>query len=494
MRNTWMSQIGRAVGLVFLLGALGQVVSAAPPLPNVVIIYADDMGYGDLGVQNPESKIPTPHLDQLAREGMRFTDGHSSSSICSPSRYALLTGRYHWRHSDKLTGESGPSAFSKEQLTLPEMFKELGYKTAAIGKWHLGFNWMANVKPGVKPKPRPINPDANAFDWTLPAPDGPTSHGFDYYFGDGTPNFWPYAWVENANITGEIPTINSTREMLYECRPGPSVDGWEHEKVMPTLTKKAVEWIGKRKENDQPFFMYFAATSPHTPVLPVEPFVGSTKVGIYGDYMAQTDWSFGQVLGALKKYGFEDNTIVIFSSDNGAAGSMEKRYLDTGHNSSGPLRGRKLDTWEGGHRVPFVIRWPGVTSPGSVSDALISQIDLMATLAAAFDYQLPTGQAEDSLNMMPVLRDQAESPRDSLVYNNKVWGIRKGDWVLLENPKDSKKADYLKANRFPKIQEGSDVLYNLSEDLGQRVDLLKKYPEKAEQLREMLRQVRSKSN
>ena len=173
---------------------------------------------------------------------------------------------------------------------------------------------------------------------------------------------------------------------------------------------------------------------------------------------------------------------------------MEKRYLDTGHNSSGPLRGRKLDTWEGGHRVPFVIRWPGVTSPGSVSDALISQIDLMATFAGAFDYQLSKGQAEDSLNMMPVLRDQAESPRDTLVHNNKLWGIRKADWVLLENPKDSSRADYLEANHFPKVQEGSEVFYNLSEDLGQRVDLLKEYPEKAEQFREMLRQARSETN
>jgi len=185
---------------------------------------------------------------------------------------------------------------------------------------------------------------------------------------------------------------------------------------------------------------------------------------------------------------------VIFTSDNGAAGSMEKRYLDTGHNSSGPLRGKKLDIWEGGHRVPFVIRWPKVTTPGSVSDALISQIDLMATFAAALNYQIPKSQAEDSINMMPVLRDQADSPRDSSVHNNKLWGIRKGDWVLLENPKDTSRADYMKANQFPKVQKGSEVLYNLSEDLGQRVDLLKKYPEKAEQLPEMLCQARSERN
>ena len=493
MRSKWTSKIGRAAGFVFLFGTLGHAVSAAPPLPNVMIIYVDDMGYGDLGVQNPDSLIPTPHLDQLAREGMRFTDGHSSSSQCSPSRYAILTGRYHWRHSDTLTNEMGPSAFTKEQLTLPEMFKELGYETAAIGKWHLGFNWLANVKPGVKLKNRK-DPDVNAFDWTLPAPDGPTSHGFDYYFGDGTTNKPPFAWVENDHIAGDVPNINLTSEMTAANCPGPGVKGWNHEKVMPTLTRKAVEWIAKREGDTQPFFMYFATSSPHAPVVPVEPFVGSTKVGPYGDYVAQTDWSAGQVLGALKTYGFEDNTVVIFSSDNGPAGTMEKRYLDTGHNSSGPLRGRKLDTWEGGHRVPFVIRWPEVTTPGSVSDALISQIDLMATFAAAFDYQLPKGQAEDSINMMPVLRDQAESPRDTLVHNNKLWGIRKGDWVLLENPKVSKRADYLKANRFPKIQEGSDVLHNLSEDLGQRVDLLKKYPQKAEQLREMLHQARSKRN
>jgi arylsulfatase A len=488
-----MNKISKAFGLFFLLGVLGQVVSSTPSLPNVLIIYVDDMGYGDLGVQNPDSLIPTPHLDQLAGEGMRFTDGHSSSSQCSPSRYALLTGRYHWRHSDTLTSDMGPSAFTKEQLTLPEMFQELGYETAAIGKWHLGFNWLANVKPGVKLKNRK-DPDVNAFDWTLKAPDGPTSHGFDYYFGDGTTNKPPFAWVENDHIAGDVPNVNLTREMSAANDIGPGVKGWDHEKVMPTLTQKAVEWIAKREGDTQPFFMYFSTSSPHAPVVPIEPFVGSTKVGPYGDYVAQTDWSAGQVLGALKTYGFEDNTVVIFSSDNGPAGSMEKRYLDTGHNSSGPLRGRKLDTWEGGHRVPFVIRWPGVTSPGSVSDALISQIDLMATFGAAFDYQLPKGQAEDSINMMPVLRDQAENPRDVLVHNNKLWGIRKGDWVLLENPKVSKRADYLKANRFPKIEEGSDVLYNLSEDIGQRVDLLKKYPEKAEQLREILHQARSKRN
>jgi arylsulfatase A len=173
---------------------------------------------------------------------------------------------------------------------------------------------------------------------------------------------------------------------------------------------------------------------------------------------------------------------------------MEKRYIDTGHNSSGPLRGRKLDIWEGGHRVPFVIRWPGLMRAGSVSDALISQIDLMATFAAALNYQIPKGQAEDSLNMMPVLRDKAESPRDSLVYNNKLWGIRKGDWVLLENPGDKSRKDYMKAKQFPKVQKGSEVLYNLSEDIGQRVDLMKKYPEKAAQLREILRQAKSEAN
>ncbi|MDA8989998.1 sulfatase-like hydrolase/transferase [Opitutales bacterium] len=229
-----MNKISKAFGLFFLLGVLGQVVSSTPALPNVVIIYVDDMGYGDLGVQNPDSLIPTPHLDQLAREGMRFTDGHSSSSQCSPSRYALLTGGYHWRHSDTLTSDMGPSAFTKEQLTMPEMFQELGYETAAIGKWHLGFNWLANVKPGVKLKNRK-DPDVNAFDWTLKAPDGPTSHGFDYYFGDGTTNKPPFAWVENDHISGEVPNINLTREMSAASNPGPGVKGWDHEKVMPTL-------------------------------------------------------------------------------------------------------------------------------------------------------------------------------------------------------------------------------------------------------------------
>jgi len=451
---------------------------------NFVIIYADDMGYGDLAIQNPESKIPTPHLDKLAREGMRFTDGHSSSSICSPSRYAILTGRYHWRLSSTLTNPMGPSRFSKDRLTLPEMMKKKGYKTACIGKWHLGFDWLANVKENYKDKIDKKAVLAEAIDWSKKAPDGPTAHGFDYYFGEGVPNFPPYAWVENDKVLVE-PTIQIS-EIDDWVKEGPAVKNWDFKKVMPTLTAKAVEWIGKQKGQNKPFFMYIPWTSPHAPVVPIDKFKGTTKVGDYGDYVAQSDWHAGEVLKALEKNGFSENTVVIFTADNGAAGQMAIRLVRTGHNSSGQLKGMKKMTYEGGHRVPFIIKWPGVTSPGSVSHALISQIDIFATIAKAIGYDIEEGQAEDSLDLMPVISGKQKDFRKSLVINNKYWGMRHGDWVYLEDLDKMKfKEDYLKARGDTK-ETAKYALYNIKEDVAQRHNVIDQHPEIRKQLQAML--------
>ncbi len=260
------------LGLLFAPEAFAAKTSAARP--NIVIIYADDMGFGDLNIQNPDSKIPTPHLDQLAREGMRFTDAHSSSGICSPSRFALLTGTYHWRRQHGIVDSFGPPFLKDTDYTLPQMLKERGYTTGAIGKWHLGWNWNFKNAPSGRVEQwgriREFYQPADV-DWIGPIRGGPLDRGFDTYFGDGTINFPPYAWVENDDFE-QLPTAVmdisntgfETKEGNWEFRPGPKVEGWNPYEVLPTLTKRAVSWIDQQKA-DQPFFLYFALPSPHAP-------------------------------------------------------------------------------------------------------------------------------------------------------------------------------------------------------------------------------------
>lgn len=481
-----------------------QAADARDYKPNIVILYADDMGYGDLAIQNPDSKIPTPHLDQLAREGMRFSDGHSSSGICSPSRYALLTGRHHWRTFNGIVQSFGPSVFDEERLTLPEMLQEMGYVTGCIGKWHLGFAWQAVMKPGIKlPEDTRQELPASAFDWSQKVPDGPTAHGFDYYFGDGTPNLPPYGWMENdkmlvAPTVSHVP-IPPPPEGSDECRDGPGVAGWRLDAVMPTLTEKAVAWIGEQKGSGKPFFLYFPWTSPHAPIVPAAEFAGTSEAGPYGDYLVQSDWTAGQVLQALKDHGFEDNTVVIFTADNGSENYMMERFLRYGHNSSGPFRGMKRDIYEGGHHVPFVVKWPGVTKPGSVATAITSQVDIMATLANAIGYELPPGQGEDSIDMMPVLKGEKPFVRNALVMNtrNMRYGIRKGDWVFLQDTTQKLNQSRWTAAQAYRATNGFDpekkpqALYNLKHDIGQRENVIDRYPEKAGQLQELLEQIQN---
>ena len=359
--------------------------------PNIIIIYADDMGYGDLNCQNENSKIPTPNLDQLAADGMRFSDAHSSSGICSPSRFALLTGTYHWRRQHGIVGAFGEPFFEDTDITLPQLLKEEGYRTACIGKWHLGWDWVFKNEPSGEVmqwgKMRKVYLPEDV-EWSNPIKGGPLDRGFDYYFGDGTINFPPYAWVENERII-EIPTevmdINNigfdTKEGAWEFRPGPKVAGWNPYHVLPTLTEKTKAWINQQDES-QPFFLYFALPSPHAPIIPNDAFDGKSQAGAYGDFMVQTDWVVGEVLSELKEQGLQDNTIVIFSSDNGPEAYAWERAEKYAHFSMGDFRGLKRDVWEGGHHVPLLIKWPKQIEAGSVSDEIISQVDIMATIAA----------------------------------------------------------------------------------------------------------------
>lgn len=479
---------------VLIAGAL--VAEAAPP--NIIILYADDLGYGDLGSYNPESKIPTPHLDELAAEGLRFTDGHSSSGICTPSRYSLLTGRHHWRDFHWIVKSLGPSKFKDEQLTLGEMLQAQGYTTACIGKWHLGWDWDALRKPGTpKDSTRPED-----FDWSKPIPDGPLAHGFDHYFGDAVINFPPYAWIVDDRLPRAPDTLitgkfeEPAKEGRWEVRRGPGLSEWDFYAVLPTLTEKSADWVRSRKGKDQPFFLYVSFPSPHAPIIPNDEFDGKSDAGPYGDFVYQTDYACGEILKALEESGHAENTIVVFSADNGAEAYAYAREEKYGHWSSTPLRGLKQDIYEGGHRVPFIVRWPGVTRAGSVSGALISQIDLMATLAAALDVEIPAGQAIDSFNFLPYLQGEAErGPRTQMVHNTKKdhYAFRKGDWLLLDA-----KTGYLREppaawNRKHGMPEEDGLpveLFNLREDPGQKHNLAAQHPERVGAMQAQLQAVR----
>ncbi len=484
----------------FFFGVLLVSGAAAADRPNIVIIYADDMGYGDLGIQNPDSKIPTPHLDQLAREGMRFTDAHSSSGICSPSRFALLTGTYHWRRQHGIVNSFGPPFFKDSDYTLPQMLKERGYTTACIGKWHLGFDWQFKNPPSGRvdwDRARKFYATED-IDWSGPIKGGPLDRGFDYYFGDGTINFPPYAWMENETFL-ELPTSmmdiqnipQETKEGRWEFRPGPMVVGWDPYEVLPTLTKRAVEWVHAQEAN-QPFFLYFPLPSPHAPIIPNDEFLGTSEAGGYGDFMVQTDWVAGQVLQALEDKGLTENTLVIFTSDNGPEGYAWERAERYGHFSMGNLRGLKRDVWEGGHNVPFLIKWPGRVPAHSVSDENISQVDIMATIAALTGAELPAKAAPDSYNFLPVAEGASllVPLREATVHNTyeSIWGLRQGPWLYINGPTGGhrKMPDSFMALRGYEEFTSEVLLFNLEKDPGQRENLSTKLPDRVAAMQALL--------
>ena len=444
----------RAFFVVSLALTVLAQAQTARQRPNIVIMLADDMGWGDPGCYNPQSKTPTPNIDQLARQGMRFTDAHSTSSVCTPTRYALLTGRYAWRTHLKKGVLQGydPMLIESGRLTIASLLKAQGYKTGAVGKWHLGFG---NTKP---------------VDYAKPLTPGPNTIGFDYFFGiPSSLDFTPYVYVENEAVT-EAPsaTVADSKSQREGgtgfWRGGPIAPSLKHADVLGTLTDKAVGFI-QRQTKVQPFFLYFPLTAPHTPWLPLGEWKGKSGAGDYGDFVMQTDAMVGRVLQALQDAGFSENTLVIFTSDNGAHWLPEdiKRY---NHAANGPWRGQKSDIWEAGHRIPFIARWPGKIKAGSVNDELIGLIDLPATAAAIVNQKLPQGAAEDSYNLMPtLLQGQQKRPlREALIHHSGdgLFAIRQGDWKLafglgsrgFSEPKEIK----------PQPGGAQGQLYNLKDD------------------------------
>ncbi|MBI1247197.1 sulfatase-like hydrolase/transferase [bacterium] len=475
----------------------GSLAAAQKNRPNILILYADDLGFGDLSCYNPKGKIPTPNLDKLAASGIRFTNGHSSSGICTPSRYALLTGRHHWRDFHGIVNAMGSSVFKPQRLTMPEMLKEEGYATAAIGKWHLGWDWEAiRIKKGNTP---------DCFDWSKKIPDGPLAHGFDHYFGDTVINFPPYAWIEDDKLVKAPDTMKDEKawkpikEGGWECRPGPMVTGWDPYAVLPTLTEKGVEYLKSRKDQKEPFFLYFAFPCPHAPIIPNDEFDGKSGAGPFGDFVVETDAMVGKLLAALEESGHADDTVVVFTADNGPEKYAYARDEKYGHWSPEPFRGLKRDIYEGGHHVPFIIRWPGVTKPGKVTDALVSQIDLMGTFASALNLLLADDAAEDSHDLLPLLEGKADKVRQSHVHNTfaRQYAIRDGDWLLIDAKTGYRTGGWQAwepRHGYPGDDNQPVELYNLAEDIGQRHNVAADQPEKVKEMQALLTKIQEQGH
>ncbi len=489
--------------LFFLITAASVLSVAAAQPPNIVFILADDMGIGDAGCYNAESKIPTPNIDRLAAEGMRFTDAHSPSAVCSPTRYGVLTGRYAWRSrlkSGVLWGYSR-SLIEPERLTVAGLLKNKGYRTACVGKWHLGFQSadIANdvTEKGLSDDNSKMKADhPHAVDYSAPLRPGPVSVGFDYFFGiPASLDMYPHLYVQNDRPVTPISTVLAGSKSRRDggagfWREGPAAPGFHPLEVLPTLADKAAHWIASQTA-DQPFFLYFPLSAPHKPWVPAAEFAGRSQAGHYGDFVAQVDFVVGRVLDALDERGLADNTLLIFTSDNGAqwVATDVKQY---NHRANLRLRGQKADIWEGGHRVPFVARWPRQAAAGSTCDQTICLTDLIATAAASTGAELPLDAAEDSFSILPLLQGNPKATRKTTVHHSLrgTFAIRAGRWKLIEGNLGSGGFSHPN-NKAPEPDEPQGQLYDLVADPREETNLYVQKPAVVARLSAELKRIRN---
>lgn len=443
--------------------------------PNIVYVLCDDMGWGDLDAYNSHSAIPTPNADLLAREGRRFTNMHSSSAVCTPSRYSILTGCYPWRSpaAERVINGYSPDLIPPGKMTVPSMLKSEGYYTAGVGKWHLGLG------------------DQRPVDYTKPLDPGPIDNGFDYFFGiPASLDMPPYLYFENNRVvtpaTSKTPGSKEPRGVMW--RPGPIAPDFSLQDVLPTITNKAVDIINERaKQPDKPFFLYAALPSPHTPWLPLPKYQGKSRAGRYGDYVVEVDAMLGKIMQAIKETGIEKNTLFVFTSDNGA--DWNPRDIATfEHLANGPWRGRKADIWEGGHRIPFIARWPGHIPADTVSHELGSLTDLMATAAAITQFKLPPTAGVDSFNLLPALLGRNKVPvRDAVVAESidRMLSIRQGHWKLEEGLGSGGFSMPKKVEPEPGGPKGQ--LYNIDVDPGELYNVYQEHPEVVQRLTALLK-------
>lgn len=511
--------------IVAIVGfATTDALTAAAPAnrtrPNVVIIFADDLGYGDLSSYNQQSKISTPHLDQLAAKGARFTDAHTSSSVCTPSRYSLLTGRYSWRTrlENGVFDGFAPPLIEVERPTIASFLKAQGYSTACVGKWHLGMQWtrkdgtLETVDNEIKNGHRRTG-ETIALD--RPITGGPNAVGFDYYFGiSASLDMSPYCWIENGRAQySKLEEMPMIREIALSHGPGLRDHDFKLDEVLPTMKTRAIRWINEQHERapKQPFFLYLPLTSPHLPAVPSASFIGKSGAGVYGDFVVETDDFVGGIVETLKKRGLLENTIIIFSTDNGGLwhewdpvetddvanykpqprGEYTRKL---GHQSNGKLRGTKADIWEGGHRVPLIVQWLG-RLPAAVVETPVELTDIFGTIAETIGVPLPTNAAEDSFSFLSTMLRPGlgQTARPFLVHHSirGTFALREQDWVYIET-RGSGGFSRLPVVE-PKTGEASGQLYNLRTDLEQTQNVFLAEPERVKHLESLLKSARTSS-
>jgi arylsulfatase A-like enzyme len=479
----------------------------------MIFILCDDLGYGDVKCLNPEGKIATPALDGMARRGMIFSDAHSSSSVCTPTRYGVMTGRYNWRTKlqQGVLGGLSPRLIEPGRKTVASMLKEQGYHTACVGKWHLGMDWVKLPEKDVTELSIETPEQVNNVDYTQPIANGPLSVGFDSYFGiSASLDMVPYLYIRNNKATAN-PTetmklvMNAPANNRNEfTREGPGAPGFRGEDVLPTLTQEAVKVIethAPAAKEGKPFFIYLPLTAPHTPILPSAEWRGKSGISLYADFVMQTDDAIGQIIQALEKNGVVENTLVIVTSDNGCSPSADyPKLAEHGHDPSHVFRGHKADVFDGGQRVPFITQWPAVTPGGSRFEHMVGLWDFMATAAQAAGYKLPDDAGEDSVSFLPALRGEVNKPvRDHIVSHsiNGSFVIREGQWKLCLcpdsggwseprplNPNAKNKVKKDAAKSLPPVQ-----LYDMKEDVGEKNNVQAEHPEIVQRLKARLEQL-----
>ncbi|WP_373941803.1 arylsulfatase [Polaribacter sejongensis] len=469
----------------------GNVVAKKP---NIIYILADDLGYGDVKSFNPESKIPTVHLDDMASNGVMFTDAHTSSAVCTPTRYGILTGRYNWRSRLKssVIGGYSKSLITPNRVTVADMLKTQGYTTAFIGKWHMGWDWAFNSE--VKDNINNLHTiqDVN---YTAPITNGPSTHGFDYSFGFcGSLDMPPYVYVENDMPTMVPTKMTVNKDAKGTWRRGPTSDDFVHETVLQDLTDRAITYIDEKAKGEEPFFLYLPLPAPHTPILPPAEFVGKSNTNLYGDFVMQVDDVVGQIRKKLKDLGISENTLLVFTSDNGCSPKANFKELEAfDHDPSYVFRGMKSDIYEGGHRVPFIVEWPNQASKNSSTDKTIGTTDFFATRAEIAGYKMKDSEGEDSYSMLSLLEGKNENEiREYIVYHSidGDFSIKHGDWKLCTTP-GSGGWSYPRANDIKKQQLDLPAmqLFNLKNDIGETTNLIASNPEKAAELKAALKKL-----
>ena len=501
MKDTFVALI-----VLVALVAARQVHAAPAQKPNVLFILADDLGYGDIGCYNDRSKVPTPNIDRLAREGIKFTDAHSPATVCTPTRYSLMTGQMAFRVPNGgrvFEGVGGPSLIASGRLTLPAMLRAKGYTTACVGKWHVGLTFFD--KAGQPVRTNGVEA-VRRVDFSRRIEGGPLDHGFDRFFGTACCPATDYLY---AFIDGDRVPVPPTRMLDKSVLPkhaysddnraGLIAPDFDLEEVDMVFLKKSREFLEQHAKGSpaKPFFLLHSMNAVHLPSFASKQFEGSTKAGPHGDFIHQLDHIVGELMKTLERLGMADNTVVMVSSDNGPeTTSVIRMRADHDHDGARPWRGVKRDQWEGGHRVPFLVRWPGQVKPGTTSSQLISLTDVMATVAAIAGAELPKDAGEDSFNMLPALLGKDTGPIRPYLLQQAFGGartlsIRRGNWKFLDHPGSGGNRYENNPGLRPFIipDTASDApgqLYDLGTDPGEKVNLYLKRPEIVKELKTLL--------